>query len=312
MTKLKTVFMGTPDFAVATLKALHHSGHFLPLVVTQPDRPKGRGRKLTPTPVKKTALELGCDVLQPQSVRSGEFLEKLKHVAPDVVVVVAYGQLLPEEVLSIPRLGAINIHASLLPCYRGPAPIQWAIINGETVTGVTTMMLDQGMDTGDILLTAPVPIEPSDTAATLHDRLAKAGALLLLQTLAGVEDGSVQSLEQDHSRATYAPLLKKADGRVDWTRPAGKLECFIRGMTPWPGAFTFRDQQRLKLLKARSLDIESNQKPGTVVERFSNELCVATGNGVLSIIEIQGASGKRMSIEIFLRGNPMPPGTRFE
>ncbi|MBW2518250.1 MAG: methionyl-tRNA formyltransferase, partial [Deltaproteobacteria bacterium] len=248
--KFSIIFMGTPDFAVPSLQALHQEGYHLKQVVTQPDRPKGRGRKLVASPVKQKALELNLNLLQPVKPNTAEFAEKLRQIQPDLLIVIAYGHLLSENILQIPKIGAINVHASLLPKYRGPAPIQWAIINGETQTGVTTMFMDAGMDTGDMLISRPEPVWPTDTAASLHDRLAVLGADTLLQTLQQLADQKLQPSRQDHDSATYAPLLKKQDGRIDWQKTAEELEPFIRGMTPWPGAFTFHNQNRLKILKA--------------------------------------------------------------
>jgi len=209
----------------------------------------------------------------------------------------------------MPKIATINIHASLLPKYRGPAPIQWAIINGEIETGVTAMLMDEGLDTGDILLSSKIKIFSDDNSDTLHDRLAYLSADLLIQTIECIETGDINSIPQDHTQATYAPLLKKNDGRINWEMPAETLEAFIRGMTPWPGAFTFHGNKRLKILKARPIIIDTVETPGTVIKRFPDELCVATGKGVLSMIKIQGESGKRLLIKDFLRGYKIPPGT---
>jgi methionyl-tRNA formyltransferase len=310
-TPLNIVFMGTPDFAVPSLEGLVAGGHRVSLVVTQPDRPKGRGRKRVAPPVKTAALAAGIDVAQPESLKENAFGRQIAGLAPDAIVVVAFGHMLRRNLLSIPRLGAVNVHASILPRYRGPAPIHWAIINGEAETGVTTMMMDTGLDTGDMLLTARTPIGATDTAADLHDRLAVLGADLLIDTLARLEKGSVTPTIQDHDSATYAPLLKKSDGRIDWHRPAAALGAFVRGMTPWPGAFTFNGKQRLKIFAAEPADTPADAEPGTVVRGFADELRVATGQGGLSILEIQGASGKRMPIRNFLMGAKIPPGTRL-
>jgi len=301
--------MGTPEFAVPTLEVLHDSRHHVLAVVTQPDRPKGRGRRMVASPVKEAAAACGYPVLQPARVRETRFLEKIIALNPDVFVVVAYGQILPASVLAIPRLGAINIHASLLPAYRGPAPIQWAIINGDQETGVTTMWMDEGMDTGDILLAAKVPIGPGDTAQTLHDRLAQAGVELLIDTLDHLASGLVAGTPQDPSEATYAPLLKKEDGRVDWSKEAKSLDAFVRGMNPWPGAFTFLLGKRLKIFKANYVQKGARGKPGTALPGFPGDLNVATGRGILSLKEVQLESGKRLGIEEFLRGCAVPPGT---
>ncbi len=301
--------MGTPDFAVPALKALYNSHHKILAVITQPDRPKGRGRKLTPSPVKKEALKCGYDIIQPDSVRTEEFINSIKRYQPDFIVVIAFGHILPQQILDFASKGAINVHASLLPQYRGPAPIQWAIIKGEEKTGVTTMKMDAGMDTGDILLTAETNIAKEDTAASLHDRLAQMGADLLLQTLNKLQSDGITPKAQDHGHATYAPMLSKNDGHIDWNKPARELEVFIRGVTPWPGAFTFFNNRRLKLFKTKPVNKEIAASPGTVLKTFPGELYIATGKGALSIIELQGASGKRLPIDVFLRGCEIPVGT---
>jgi methionyl-tRNA formyltransferase len=303
------IFMGTPDFAVPALQTLIQIGYEVPLVVTQPDRPKGRGRKRIAPPVKIKALELGLKVLQPSTLRDEKFREQIKQLQPDFFVVLAFGHILSENILQFPRLGTINIHASLLPKYRGPAPIQWAIINGESETGITTMLMDKGVDTGDILLSQKEPIFPEDTAASLHDRLAVRGAELLAKTLQGYTSDSIKPIPQDHSKATYAPLLKKQDGHIRWQKPAVELVAFIRGMTPWPGAFTFHDNNRLKILKANPIPENPTEPAGTILKTFPDELYVATTKGALSILEIQGPSGKRLPIADFLRGYQLPAGT---
>lgn len=307
--KAKIIFMGTPEFAVPALKALYKSNQNVALVVTQPDRPKGRGRKIIPSPVKKAAVSLGCEVDQPASVRTVEFANRIATHKPDIIVVVAFGHIIPKNILAIPKIAAINIHASLLPKYRGPAPIQWSIINGETETGVTTMLMDEGLDTGDILLSSKIKIFSDDTSGTLHDRLANLSADVLIQTIERIETGDITPISQDHAQATYAPLLKKNDGRMNWEMPAPTLEAFVRGMTPWPGAFTFHGKKRLKIFKAMPMIIDTVEPPGTVIKRFPDELCVAAGKGALSVIEIQGESGKRLLIKDFLQGYKIPPGT---
>ncbi|MBN1932450.1 MAG: methionyl-tRNA formyltransferase [Desulfobacterales bacterium] len=304
--------MGTPDFAVPTLKALHNTQHEVVLVVTQPDRPKGRGRKIIPSPIKEAAIRMGDDVIQPESIKTKAFADQMLQLSPDMIVVVAFGRILPKTILQLPPLGAINVHASLLPKYRGAAPIQWAIINGETETGVTTMLMDEGLDTGDILLSEKIKIASDDTSASLHDRLADLGAKLLVRTLEAFERNEIHPIAQDSSIATYAPLLKKNDGRINWKAPAEKLEAFIRGVTPWPGAFTFHGIQRIRIFKVEPCPIDVDELPGTVIKSFPNELRVATGKGILSILEIQGTSGKRLLIKDFLRGYPLSPGTVLE
>ena len=306
--KFTIIFMGTPDFAVPSLQALFQEGYDIALVVTQPDRPKGRGRKLVAPPVKTKALELNLEVLQPATLKSQEFTELIKHIQPDYLVVIAFGHILSGKILQVPKFGAINIHASLLPKYRGPAPIQWAIINGDSQTGVTTMFMDEGMDTGNVLLTKTEPILPEDTAATLHDRLANCGADLLIKTLKHLAAQKLKPIVQDHSKATYAPLLKKQDGHINWQKPAEELEPFIRGMTPWPGAFTFHNEIQLKIFKAAPIAERVSEAPGTILKAFPDELRVATGTGALSIIEIQSPSGKRLGVADFLRGYQLPTG----
>ena len=304
-------FMGTPEFAVPALKALHKNDQDIALVVTQPDRPKGRGRKRTPSPVKETAMNLGYSVIQPSSVRTVEFSNCIEKHTPDFIVVVAFGHIIPKNILNIPEIATINIHASLLPKYRGPAPIQWAIINGEKETGVTTMLMDEGLDTGDILLSSKLEIAPDDTSDTLHNRLADLGADLLIQTLNAFETGDINPISQDHSQVTYAPMLKKNDGRINWGRPANALEAFIRGMTPWPGAFTFHEKKRFKIFRAKTIVMDTKASPGSVIKSFPDELWISTGKGVLSIMELQGESGKRLLIKDFLRGYKLPPGTHL-
>ena len=303
------IFLGTPDFAVPALQTLIQNGYYVPLVVTQPDRPKGRGRKIVAPPIKTKALDLNLEVFQASTLKDEKIADRIKQLQPDFFVVAAFGHILSENFLRLPRLGTINIHASLLPKYRGPAPIQWAIINGETETGITTMLMDTGVDTGDILLVRKEPILAEDTAATLHDRLSLSGAHLLIETLEGFANQTIKPIPQDHSNATYAPLLKKQDGHIRWHEPADKLAAFIRGMTPWPGAFTFHNENRLKILKALSLPQKVTEPPGTVLKAFPDELRVATDTGALAILEIQGPSGKQLPVADFLRGYPLPAGT---
>lgn len=307
-----TVFMGTPDFSVPCLLALHEASHALPLVVTQPDRPKGRGRSLAPPPVKTAAQDLGLAVEQPGTVRDDGFIERIRALAPDFLVVVAFGQILPKALLDIPRRGAVNVHASLLPKYRGPAPIQWAMIRGETETGVTTMLMDIGVDTGDILLQASTIIGPEDTAESMHTRLSQMGSRLLIETLQGMWQGTLYPRAQPAVGATYAPMLKKEDGHIDWGRPPEKIDMFIRAMTPWPGAFCFLGERRLKILNTRPLTgVNHREAPGTILQGFPDELRVACEGGAILITELQGASGKRLRTADFLRGHPIAPGTRL-
>lgn len=304
--------MGTPAFALPALTALHRSPHRISLVVTQPDRPKGRGRKPVAPPVKVAAELYGYPVVQPESVKTEAFLHQVAALKPDFLCVVAFGQLLPEALLRIPRFSALNIHPSLLPKYRGPAPIQWAILNEEPQTGVTIMALDAGMDSGDILLSATYPIQAVDTAATLHDRLSEIGASLLVETIDRFSRGTIRPIPQDSSLATLAPLLQKSDGMIDWRRPASQIHALVRAMDPWPGAFTFWQQSRLKIFSVQQAEMSEPAAPGTVIRGFAEELRVATGDGAISILEIQGESGKRMPVQHFLRGKNLPPGTVFQ
>ena len=306
---LKIVFMGTPRFAVPSLQALESCNCRVELVVTQPDRPQGRGRRLAPPPVKEAAIEMGCRVLQPESVRTEDFYNTLAETRPDLSVVVAFGHILPKRILEIPAFGSVNLHASLLPAYRGPAPIQWAIIKGETETGVVSMLMDKGMDTGEILLREAVAILPDDTAGSLHDRLSYVAARVLVQTISGFESGDIRPTPQNHAAATYAPFLSKSDGRIDWSKPAEEIERFIRGMSPWPGAFTFMGDKRLRIFRADVCRATDSRPPGTVIRGFDSELRVACGKEALCIQEIQADSGKRMDIARFLQGKPIEAGT---
>ena len=311
MTPLRTVFMGTPEFAVPCLHALAGAGHRITLVVTQPDRPRGRGRRLCAPPVKAAAERLGLPVIQPARIGDTETVAILAAARADLFVVVAYGQILPKAILALPRLAPVNVHASLLPRYRGPAPIQWAIIAREAQTGVTTMLMAPGLDTGDRLLAAATKIAPDETAATLHDRLARMGADLMVETAARLRAGDITPTPQDPEAATYAPMLTKENGRIDWTRPAPVIEALIRGVTPWPGAFTFCGNQRWKILGAHLDQATAAAPPGTVIPGFADELRVMTGDGALVLDRIQAASGKCLSAADFLRGTPVSPGTRL-
>ena len=305
------VFMGTPDFAVPSFYALHHAHCDLKLVITQPDRPRGRGRRLSAPSVKKAAMIEGYEILQPNNIRDPEFIKQIRALNPDFLVVVAFGQILPSSILRIPRYGAINIHGSLLPKYRGPAPIQWAIMRGESLTGATTILMDTGIDTGDILMYTQTPITPNDTSATLHDRLAQLGADLLIETINSFASGKIFPKAQKHTEASYAPLLKKENGRINWQQSAEAIDRQIRAMTPWPGAFCIYADQRIKIFKATPLSGISISPPGTVIPGFPNELRIATGEGALSILELQVQSGRRMTIKQFLQGNSVALGAFF-
>ena len=302
--------MGTPDFAVPTLKALVQSGLRILSVVTQPDRPKGRGQEPHSPPVKQFALEKSLALLQPLSVNTPEFIEVLQRQEPDVVIVVAFGQILSPKVLKIPRLACINLHASLLPKYRGAAPINWAIIRGDGETGVTTMKMDAGMDTGDILLARKIPIQDSDNAQTLHDVLASEGASLVLETVDCLEQNRLTPKPQDNSQATYAPKLKKEDGFIQWTKRAVEIKNLVRGLEPWPGAYTFYKSRRLKICGVKVSTGDHGDVPGPIARTSDYGIEIGTGEGRLIITELQPEGKKRMSARDFLHGNPI--GDRFD
>lgn len=310
---MKVVFMGTPDFAVPTLQAIHEAGHELLAVVTQPDKPKGRGEKLAFPPVKEQALAYGVPIYQPVRIKKEpEFVELLKKLAPDVIVVVAFGQILPKEVLDIPRYGCINVHASLLPRLRGAAPIQWAIIEGEKKTGITTMFMDVGLDTGDMLLKEETEISREETGGSLHDRLAQMGGPLLIRTLEELEKGSLVRVKQKEEESTYARMLDKALGQLDFTKPAIELERLIRGLNPWPSAYTHLNGKTLKIWKAEAVLENSDKKPGEACLVTKEELEIQTGSGILKVRELQLEGKKRMSTEAFLRGYEITVGTLLQ
>ena len=299
---MNLVFLGTPSFAVPTLERIVSDRHRLLGVFTQPDRPKGRGGQLAASAVKETALRLGLPVFQPERVRRPEAVEQLRAMHPDAMVVVGYGQIIPQSIIDIPRLGIINVHASLLPRYRGAAPIQWAIAAGETRTGVTTMRIDAGLDTGDILLKWETDIGPEENAVELSERLARAGAGLLAETLAGLEAGDIQPEPQDNSQATLAPILKKEDGAIDWNWPASKIVNRARGFLPWPGAYSYFRGQVFHLWKASAAGQSADGKPGRLLPDHKR-LFVHCGNRtMLELLEVQLEGRKRMPAEAFLNG----------
>lgn len=297
------VFCGTPQFAVPALRALIENGFNVRLVVSQPDRPAGRGLTTVPTPVKQFAVNHGIPVTQPEKIKNNEeFRAQLEAIHPDVIVVVAYGRIIPQWMLELPPLGNINVHASLLPKYRGAAPIQWAIANGETITGVTTMRLDSGLDTGDILLKCEVPISASDTAATLAPKLSEAGGPLLLETLRGLQAGTLHPVPQDHSAATLAPILKKQDAHIDWNRTAAEISNRLRGFTPWPGAFTRFRGKNLNIWKVQLASDLSSLAPGQVHVQ-GEHLYVGCGQATaLEILELQPEGKKHMAVRDFVNG----------
>ena len=308
---MKIVFMGTPDFAVPTLEALIRGGHQVAAVVTQPDKPKGRGKAVLMTPVKEKAMEYGIPVYQPARVKQDdEFFQVLKALSPDAVVVTAFGQILPQRILELPRYGCINVHASLLPRYRGSAPIQWAVINGDRETGVTTMMMDAGLDTGDMLEKIVVELDAKETGGSLFDRLSLAGGELILSTLEKAEKGTLVRTKQPEEGACYAGMLDKALGKIDWSRDAEAIERLIRGLNPWPSAYTAFEGRTLKLWAAEVTDecSDGQDEYGRIVKVEKDSFLVKTGKGCLRIRQLQLEGKKRMDTCAFLRGYPVKEG----
>lgn len=297
---MKIIFMGTPDFAAASLEALIDSRHEIQAVVTQPDKPKGRKGELTPSPVKVVAEEKGIKVYQPLKVRDEEFVETLRAYNPDVIVVVAFGQIIPLSILKMPKFGCVNIHGSLLPKYRGAAPIQWAVLDGEKETGITTILMDEGIDTGDILLKKTIKIDTDETSGSLFDKLMALGAETILETLDELEKGSLTPIKQGENPTAYAKMLTKAMGLIDFTRPAKELDCFVRGMDPWPSAYTLLSGKTLKLWKVRP--VEGSGKAGSVIDIGKESFIVACGEGAIEVLEVQLEGKKRMSAGDFLKG----------
>ena len=311
MSKYRVVFMGTPEFAVPSLKVIADDGRYdIVGVITQPDRPAGRGNKLTACPVKQLALERGLPVYQFERIRRPEGVAQLKALEPDVVITAAFGQILPQELLDIPRFGTLNVHASLLPKHRGSAPINWCIIQGEGQSGVTIMKTDAGMDTGDMLRCAATPIGVLETAGELIGRLSVLGAQLLAETLPDYLEGKIEPVPQDPDQATYEPMLDKAMGEIDWNRPASEIACRVRGLNPWPCAYTDMKDGRLKLYLARAVAWDTDAAPGTVVKSSPKEgLFVRCGEGALEVLELQAPGGKRMAAKAYLMGKGIEVGT---
>ncbi len=309
---LRVVFMGSPDLARPTLQRLHEGPHDVVGVFCQPDKRAGRGRKMTPPPVAACAQEQCLAIHQPRSLRKPEVIELIRDMRPDLIVVVAYGKILPPAVLEIPRLGCVNVHVSLLPAYRGAAPIQWAIIRGETVTGVTTMFMDEGLDTGPILLQRVEPIYEDDTTESLGARLSEIGADLLVQTVEGLRSGALAPTPQDHDQATWAKMLTKDVGAIDWSQPAPVVERLIRGTYPWPGAFTHRQGKRLKVLQALLVHgPASDSAPGEVVAAGKSGLVVACGEGFISLIQVQPEGKRAMDARSFVNGFRVEAGEKW-
>lgn len=306
---MKVIFMGTPDFSVGTLEALIEAGHEVVLAVTQPDKPKGRGKEMQFTPVKECAIKHGIPVYQPKKVREVKCIEELKKYQADVCVVVAFGQILPKEILEMTSYGCINVHASLLPKYRGAAPIQWAIINGETVSGVTTMQMDEGVDTGDMLEKVEIVLEKNETGGSLHDKLAEAGANLCVQTLAGLEKGEIVPEKQGQSPTAYARMLDKQLGNINWESSAEEIERLIRGLSPWPSAYTQWNGKTMKIWEAEVVErADTADAPGIIIEVTKQAFAVQTGKGVLKIKALQIPGKKRMEADAFLRGYQVKEG----
>jgi methionyl-tRNA formyltransferase len=308
---MRIVFMGTPEFAVPSLEALLKSDDPVVGIVTQPDRPKGRGQRLTSSPVKIIAQREQLPLLQPTKMKDAAFMAELSSWRPDVIAVAAFGRILPPAILSLPPRGCINVHGSLLPKYRGAGPIQWAIINGEIETGITTMLMDEGMDTGGILLQEKIAIGPEDTAGSLSSRLADLGGRLLVETLAQLKAGTLTPRPQNHNLASLAPLLKKEDGVIDWSLSATMIANRIRGLTPWPGAYTFLQADRWMIYRAAAMDEAATLAPGHITAVTKDAIHVATGKGVLAIRELQPANGRRMPAAQYLAGHPLQIGMQL-
>jgi methionyl-tRNA formyltransferase len=306
------VFCGTPQFAVPTLESLVAASHSVPLVVTQPDRPRGRGMELAASPVKDAAIRLGVPVVQPAAIKNNaEFRGQLEALHPDAIIVVGYGRIIPQWMIDLPRYGNLNLHASLLPKYRGAAPIQWAIANGESITGVTTMRIDAGLDTGDILMQREMAILPDDTAETLAPRLASDGAELMIETLRGLETGQVKPTPQDHSRATLAPILKKEDGRMDFSRSAYELFNRMRGFRPWPGAFTTFKGKNMQVHRAEPVQSADGLPQGSTAVQDARLVVGCGQDTALNLIEVQLDGKRRMSAQEFINGYRPRPGDRL-
>jgi len=309
---MKIVYMGTPDFAVGPLQALVEAGHEITAVVTQPDKPKGRSSQLVPPPVKAYALTQNLTVLQPEKIKTPEAVAELKKYEADIFVVAAFGQILSKEILDMPKYGCINIHASLLPKYRGAAPIQWSIIDGEKETGVTIMQMDVGLDTGDILTQKIVPIDDDDTGESLFDKLCVAGSELLLETIPQIEAGTVTPVKQDESKSTYAKMLRKELGNIDFSKSAKEIWYLVRGLNSWPSAYTYYNNKTMKIWRAEPVAENSDSPAGTLVRKDKESIYVQTGEGMLRILEIQMEGKKRMSVKDFMLGHPFETGIVFE
>lgn len=308
---MKIVFMGTPDFSVGALDALVEAGHEIIAVVTQPDKPKGRSGQMQFPPVKECALRHGLTVLQPVKIKTPEWVDKLRELKADVFVVAAFGQILSKEILDMPKYGCVNIHASLLPKYRGAAPINWAIINGEKETGVTIMQMNEGVDTGDMLSHVVVPIVPKETAESLFDKLAKAGAELIVETLPKLEAGEIIPVPQDESQSSHVKMMNKSLGKIDWNQDAVVIERLVRGLNSWPSAYTYYQGKSVKLWDCDVVEAAAKAVPGTIIAVAKDSFDVATGNGALRVLELQLEGKKRMDTKSFLLGNQWKTGMQL-
>lgn len=308
---MKLLFMGTPEFSVPTLEALISAGHEVIGVITQPDKPKGRGKEMQSPPVKEAAQKHGITVYQPQKVRDPEFVNVIENLNPEAIVVIAFGQILPKAILDIPKYGCINIHASLLPKFRGSAPIQWAVIEGEKETGITTMYMDVGVDTGDMLLKKVISIEEKETGGSLHDKLAQAGGPLIIETLSMLEKGTAVRIKQNDAMSTYAKMLDKKLGEIDWSLPAEQIERLIRGLNPWPSAYTYLHGKTLKIWDAEVITKDYAGQAGEITEITKDSIIVKTGRAALAIRLLQLEGKKKMEADSFLRGNPLNTGVIF-
>lgn len=306
---MRVIFMGTPDFAVASLEKIIEAGHEVVLAVTQPDKPKGRGKAFAFPPVKECAVAHGIEVFQPKRIKDDANVECLKKYKPDIIIVAAFGQILPKSILDLPRYGCVNVHASLLPKYRGAAPIQWAVINGDEVTGVTTMRMDVGLDTGDMIAKREVRIAGDETGGSLFDKLAETGAQLCVDTMEMLEKGTASFTPQNNEESTHTRMITKELGNIDWTKPAVEIERLIRGLNPWPSAYTHLNDKTFKIWEAEVLEETGEYAPGCIVRAGKNELLVQTGEGMLSLKEVQLEGKKRMDTASFLRGYPVEEGT---
>lgn len=309
---MNVIFMGTPDFSVGILEEILKAGHNVQLVVTQPDKPKGRGNAMQCPPVKECALAHGLEVFQPVKIRDTENIEYLRSFQADIFIVAAFGQILPKSILDMPRFGCVNVHASLLPKYRGASPIQWAVINGDEISGVTTMRMDAGIDTGDMIAKRELRLAEDETGGSLFDKLAVLGAKLCVETMELIETGKATYTPQNGEVATHTSMISKELGNIDWKKPAVEIERLIRGLNPWPSAYTKLDGKTFKIWKARVLDTSRDYEPGCIVKADKNEFVVQTGEGLLALLEVQMEGKKRMEADAFLRGYSVSVGTFFQ